>query len=185
MIEDLAPLSALERLPVFVPCTEAEVKNSVNSALKLEGPSYIRLARQERVPALREKKLGQFAFVKAGVTHLFLTYGSMSSQSFFAERADEAAVVSTDCLYPINVDLLCRISNAFSRVTVVEDHVWAGGLGSRLSKLVACGQLELEFDWMGVESPFDNLQGGKANYLQRKHGLDSFRSSKEWTNGNC
>lgn len=138
MIEDLAALSSLEDMPIYTPTNEASLIKCLNDWLIGEGCGYLRLSKQ----SLGVSAVGDF-WVSGRDDAASLAYGHTAVNLI---RAGQTTIVF-ERLHPLDESELNKVFRQFDRLTVVEEHIWAGGLDMRLRRIF---RNRLNMDWSPI-----------------------------------
>ena len=135
-LEDLALANALPGFNVFSPSSDEEMRRTIAHAVKSELPAYVRIGKADGGfeqsfegetprPYLARLGLGPIAIV---------THGSMTSRilEIKEEFVTSMDVWSCPTISPLAGEFLGSLSERYSTVFVVEEHIELGGLGSKL-----------------------------------------------------
>ena len=140
--EDIALLRALPRMTVVCPGDAHEVRQAIRAALKLEGPSYLRLGKKGEPlvhPQPPEFVIGKGIVVRAGCDVCLLSTGNMLPEAVAAAKELEAVgvsaqVVSLHTVKPLDEALIAEAFRRFAVVATVEEHSRLGGLGGAVAE---------------------------------------------------
>lgn len=177
--EDIACLRPLPNISIYSPCDAIELAACWREARVAPHPSYIRLGKADR-PIVHTSTLSGTAPV---LTHLpvnratkvtIVATGSMVSPcTEFAKRA-AIACISVPRIKPFPPELL-EMTDASSRVVVVEEHAGAGGLWTSFLENVArrpnATSSAPRIDSLALQSTFTCTAGSWQQSLS-EHGLD-------------
>lgn len=163
---DLAAVGVFPGLRAFAPGDPADVESVIDEVLDTAAPSYVRTPRDDCPPLPGSP--GTVRWLTPPTEHLVITHG-LSSQWAFDALGDEPSGVSIiHCrrIAPVPREIVALVASARSW-SVVEDHVWHGGLASRLIR--ATGRMPTR--WLGWP---DHWPGGSgsSDELRRSQGLD-------------
>lgn len=134
-IEDIAVMSALPAMEVFVPCDPIEVRLATTLIAGSGRPSYLRLSRAGE-PVLHESEpadLRKIWMLRQGKDVTLLTSGPVASLCLDAARqlaasSIDAAVVTVPCLKPLDETGIAGIASTGRPIVTVEEHILRGGL---------------------------------------------------------
>jgi transketolase len=171
-IEDLAVVSSLQNFTIYSPCNEESTILALQQILSSSGPSYLRLGKATSFPDLQMEPvfLGSLArFIGSG-KNLVVTHGSI------AGVLAGSPIFDTDLFKLVIINNLSEIeiiksSNIFSNcssITVVEENIFSGGLGSNISRYVAEEKLNVSFKWIGVRAGKIESVAGDLEFLRQR-----------------
>jgi transketolase len=179
-LEDMAIFRTLPGMKVIAPCDSAELRVSLQEALKQNNPVYIRIGKKgepniyERPPSLQ---IGKASILRKGTDVTLLGAGTIMSEVIKAAdilkmQNISAEVVSFHTIKPLDTDYLRNASSRFKLMAVIEEHGLIGGLGSavaewRASQNIVCPQINF-----GTPDEFMH-EVGSQHYARRKYGLNS------------
>lgn len=178
-LEDLAIMRVLPDMSVFAPCDEAELRHGMAAALRLPGPSYMRIGKkgEPRVhAALDGLEVGRVIPVAEGRDLCLVATGTVvpvaqAAARLLGERGLSAALVSAPCIKPFDEEFLARAFARYRLVATVEEHSRIGGLGSLVAEWRARQPTEgarlLSF---GADDCFMH-EIGSQEYARSLHGL--------------
>ena len=146
---DLAVFTALPGISVWTPSDAAETRLAVQTLSRSEGPSYIRMPREdlaelpgEAAPVREILSGGETLIVASGLA----AHWALELAGRLAEMGREAPTVLTVArVKPLPERLVERVSAA-RRFYVVEDHVRAGGMADAIGR-AAGRQPDRWFGW--------------------------------------
>jgi transketolase len=141
-IEDVAVMSALPGMEVFVPCDPFEVRRITTTIAASKQPSYLRLSRSGE-PMLGtvsdEWDPRKLRVLRGGRDLAILTSGPVASACLQAAEylspEMDVAVVSAACIKPFDESGVRELAGAAKAIVTVEEHISRGGL---YAAVVAC-----------------------------------------------
>jgi transketolase len=149
-LEDFGILSTIPNLQIISPSDISEVTESLKWAIESNKPTYIRLGKKENL-ALHKKSLrhqknifGPFQLLKSeNARSAILSTGAITSEAFNAvtEYNLQIDLWSIPLVKPISFNIL-EIFQNYSRLFVLEEHNFFGGLGSMIAAIYAQKQIE-------------------------------------------
>jgi transketolase len=185
-IEDLAAVASLENFSISTPSDSQGVKTEVQKFLKDPKPTYLRLGKLEN-ELTNFQRIENFQGLRrfgTGSKYL-LTHGSLASvianhKSFNPELF---SLINFDRMPEFdNLNLINLIRSAKS-VSVIEEVVFSGGLGSRISRIIAENRISIEFSWTGINGRELQSAGGEINYLRNRELGENYLENVLNSNG--
>lgn len=140
--EDIALMRLLPHLTVFCPADTWEVRAALRAALKLPGPSYIRLGKKGE-PAVHKEvppfEVGKGIILREGKDVCLLGTGNlvplaMDSAAELEKCGLSTRVVSMHTVKPLDEALIEESFNRFRVVVTIEEHARQGGLGGGVAE---------------------------------------------------
>jgi transketolase len=175
-IEDLALTCALPGFTVVVPADAVEAAEATRVAASNYGPFYIRLSRP-KTPIVYSKDyhftLGKAVTMRQGDDATIIAAGIMVAKAL--EAADALAKQGVNCrvinmptVKPLDEAAIVKAASETGAIVVAEEHLAQGGLGSRVSQVIARQKpVPLEFVNLGDRYAVS----GKADQLLQRYGL--------------
>lgn len=159
-IEDIALMSAIPGMTVLTPCDATETRQAVREAVKIEGPVYIRVVRNDLPDYVSEDEafeLGQLRVLRDGTDVAVLAHGAMVAPSMkaaeqLAAQGISAKVVNVSTMKPFNYEGVAKIASSVKAVVTAEDHNYIGGLASAAA--LALRKTATPLDYVAVEDKF-------------------------------
>ena len=176
-VEDLAIVSGLEKFRIFSPADAISTKSAIIDFLNNGGPTYIRLGKHTKnlSELYNHEEVGLHVRLFGKGKKIILSHGSISIkilESEFFNATDYSLLVFDEI--PIILDsLYLKIFEQATSIKVLEDVVYTGSLGSRMSRFMAENKLNKDFKWVGVNGRNIRSAGGSEEYLRsRELGLN-------------
>ena len=178
-IEDVGVLRSIPGLTIISPADSLETIKALEEALKLQGPSYIRLTGTSNNPIVYKKdynfKIGKSIKIKEGSDLTIFATGAMVHSSLEAAKILEqknisCAVVNMHTIKPLDKKAI-KDSCKSKLIVSVEEHNIIGGLGSAISEYKSTIVNSPKQLFIGIEDKYG--KGGEYNFLKEKHGLTS------------
>lgn len=179
-IEDIAIMRVIPRMHVVVPCDAIEARKATIAAAKMDGPVYIRLAR-EATPIMTTEET-PFSIGKAHVMFRpngdadvgIIATGSMVYQAIMAAKRVEsegvkARVLNLSTIKPIDTEAIIELARDTKRIITVEEHQVKGGMGSAVAEVLAL-YYPTKMKFVGIQDAFG--QSGTPEELLSHYGLD-------------
>lgn len=186
-IEDIGIMSQLPNMTVIAPCDPLEVFSAVHQSFEVEGPMYLRIGKAGEpnltLNAVDEFKIGKIRKLKEGQQVAVIGYGPIMKMVYdlldsVPSRAEEVAVYSAHTLKPFDGEGMSRILMNYSRVVVLEEHVFAGGLSSHAVRIAYESRSNCDLHLMHLKDEFIHTYGQKQDILDA-HELTPQRLFKE------
>ncbi len=179
-IEDLSLYRSIPKMTVIHPCDDLSAEELTVKLLDLDGPSYMRTARNKtsRIyddDSAKNLEIGRGCVLRNGTDAAIISCGIMVEKSLEAaerlhEDGIECTVVDMHTIKPLDVSLLKELAEKCGCFVSAEDHSVIGGLGSSISEwLVSHYPAPLEM--VGVKDRFG--ESGSAEELMTMMGLNS------------
>lgn len=180
-IEDIALTRVIPRMTVLTPCDAIEAKKATLAAAKMNGPVYIRLAR-EKTPIITTEEM-PFAVGKAqrffepkegvpiqvGIVAIgALVYNAIMAAKELEAEGIGAIVLNLGTVKPLDTEVLIALARQAGCIVTVEEHQIAGGMGSAVAEVLA--QIyPVPVEFIGVRDQFG--QSGSPDELIECYGM--------------
>lgn len=177
-MEDIAILRVLPRMTVFVPCDAIEARKATIAAAKINGPVYIRLAR-EKTPQFTTDDTP----FEPGRAYVFrqgkdCTIAAAGPQVYYAlQAANELVKEGIECevlnlvsVKPLDEKALVESVKKTGCVVSAEEHQITGGVGSAAAEVLS-RNFPVPQEFVGMPDHFG--ESGEPNELIAKWGMDS------------
>lgn len=158
-VEDLAIMRAIPNMTVLSPADANETKAAVKAMVRMDGPCYIRLNRNDYENVTEEGaefKIGEPAVLRQGSDVVIFATGYMVQTAMQAagelEGRISVRVVNISTIKPMDAGAVIRIARDCKGVVTAEEHSIVGGLGSAVSEVLKkeCKPIE----YVGIEDSF-------------------------------
>jgi transketolase len=188
-IEDIAIMSSLPNMTVVAPCDPAEVIAAVHQSFALDGPMYLRLGKAGEpnltTLALEEFTIGKIRKLREGTGVAIVGYGPILKLVFDLISAEPSltenvAIFSAHTLKPFDDQRMKQILSEYSRVVILEEHVFAGGLSSHAVRVAQANKIHIDLRLIHLRDEFIHLYGQKEDILAA-HGITPERLFQEVT----
>ena len=175
-IEDLAIYRTIPKMTVIHPCDDISAEELTAQLLGLNGPSYMRTARN-KVPRMYEDgsnlRIGSGSVLRQGGDLAIISCGVMvgvaiSAAETLSNEGISCTVVDMHTIKPIDVELIAELSESCGAFVTAEDHSVIGGLGELFR--VAFDQYLDSLEMVGVRDSFG--QSGGSSELMDLMGLN-------------
>lgn len=180
MTEDIALMRVLPNMTVLVPCDAIETRKATIAAGAINGPVYIRFAR-EKSPVFTTDK-SPFAVGKAQVLRTGgdvalvacgpLVYEALLAARELAKHGIAATVVNNASVKPMDETTILKVAKICRAVVTIEEAQAAGGMGSAVCELLS-SEFPCPVERIGLQDVFG--QSGKPREL-----LEHYRLTSPW-----
>ena len=178
---DLSYLRSLPNMVVMAPADENELCRMLATALNYDGPIAFRYPRGTAtgVPLdekIRPLPLGQAKVLEEGKDVLILAIGrpvgdALEARTILMEQGISAAVVNCRFVKPLDVDLICSLSEKIPRIITVEENVRQGGFGSAILETLSERDITgFHIERIGIADVF--VEHGPQKILRSEYGID-------------
>ncbi len=143
-LEDISFLRSLPNMTVICPADTVEVRLALKAALKLKGPSYIRIGKKGEPLVhltIPEFTIGKGIILREGKDVCIISTGNMLPTAMQAGdelsvKGISTGVVSMHTVKPLDEILLKQLFNNCKVIVSVEEHSMIGGLGSAIAEWI-------------------------------------------------
>jgi transketolase len=153
----------------------------MDKALEIDGPAYIRLARQATPVIYDENTTYNQALVHGDGNDLTIfatgteVYQALEAKNIIESqdingKKPRCRVVDMLSIKPIDKNIIVECAKQTNCLISVEDHNIIGGLGSAIAE-VLIEEYPKKLNRIGINDTF--TQSGKASELVKKYGLDA------------
>ena len=176
-IEDLAIVSGLEKFRIFSPSDSSSTQEAVIDFLKNGGPTYIRLGKHVKNLSdfYKSHEIGPHIKIFGLGKKIIISHGSIAikvleSKSF---NPNEYSLLVFNEIPNILDNTYLKFFEEAKSIKVLEDIVYAGSLGSRVTRFMVENKFNKLFEWVGVNGKNVKSAGGTEEYLRsRELGSD-------------
>jgi transketolase len=183
-LEDMAIMRAIPNITIFSPADYVEAYKLTLLAYKIDGPVYIRLAR-EKSPVIFESDyepkngVGEIVYVSKISGHNkvgIITTGPILYEALKAAKELEtihnvsASIMNIHSIKNIDRAQLTRFAINNKKIVTVEEHQIVGGLGSAVSEILSEDH-PTKIKRIGACNRFG--QSGTVNELYREYEIDA------------
>ena len=176
-IEDIACLRALPNLNIFSPADNYEMKYCFDKAIKVNGPSYIRIGKSD-LSQIHNNKISQIknnqllkVQSKKNLVMAIIATGSMVVKALEISRFFNCSVFSAPNLKPIDEKQIFKLSSKYRYLVTLEEHSIYGGLGSIIREITSKSALSKVLS-IGIEDKFTD-KCGSYDYTLDSIGLSN------------
>ncbi len=180
-IEDIAITRPIANMTVLVPCDMHEAEKATLAAAIMQGPVYIRLAR-EKTPIITTPET-PFAIGKALIFWdapegkkpdvSLIVCGSLAHNALLAaSRLEQEGIhvrlVNNVSVKPMDEQTIIAAARDAGAVVTIEEHQVAGGMGSAVAEVLAKNH-PVPIEFIGVQNRFG--ESGDPNELIEHFGM--------------
>lgn len=177
-LEDLALSRVIPNLIIMNPIDKADLIACIKKATEIDGPVYIRCAR-DIVPTIHEEKsnfeLGKIEKIfDDGNDYAIIFEGTVAKQALEAyevlkEEKYKNKLVSIGSIKPIDKEGLLKIASEVKGIVTVENHTINGGLAGVVSEILMENGVSVKFRRVGVMDKF--TESGVTKDVKAKYGI--------------
>jgi transketolase len=179
-LDDIAIMRALPNMNVVCPSDPIEVAHAIEHALKIKGPTYIRIGKKGE-PIINKKnikfRIGKINKITSGKDISILSVGnimkvSMECQKILSENNISTELVSLHTIKPLDKNYLKKVFKK-KLVVCIEEHSIIGGAGSAI--LEFCNLNSIDTSKLMIFSAPDKFlsKTGSQEQTRKKIGLNS------------
>jgi transketolase len=176
--EDIAIMRSMPNMKVFVPCDAIEAKKATIAASLINGPVYIRLAREKtpvvtseetpflpgKVEIFWEARNPEAALIVSGS----LIFNALCAAYELEKEKIKVLVVNNHSIKPLDEKKIIEVAKRTGAIVTVEEHQIYGGLGGAVSELLA-KYFPTPVEFIGLKDTFG--ESGKPEELIEKYGM--------------
>lgn len=181
IIEDIAIMSVIPKMSVFVPADAVETKAIIRAVTKYNGPAYIRLGRPA-VPIIFEPnnfkfEIGKAQIIRSGQDLTIIATGIMVHKALeaaqeLAKKGLRAEIINLSSIKPFDEATILQSIQKTGCAIVAEEHNRIGGINQIVAATLA--QKANQFYPLEVVAIEDRFgQSGTLEDLMQEYGLTS------------
>ncbi len=179
--EDIACVRAIPALTILSPADRFEMIASMQHALALSTPVYLRMGKGDRGDVHSSPiqiRAGELFSVKRGRQRLALiSTGSMVKTAIeITQQGLDASVWSAPSIKPLNAEQLTAIAADVDAIITLEEHSVIGGLGSMVAEIISA-QRPVPICCIGVNDRFSS-SCGTWQHLLVEHEIDILSATR-------
>jgi len=145
MLEDIALMRVLPEMKVFIPCDAIETRKATIEAAKIDGPVYIRFAREKSPVFTTEStpfEVGKAQIFRNGNDVAIIGCGPLLYECLLAAEelsklGIEARVINNASLKPMDETTILQAAKDCECIVTVEEAQVAAGMGSAVCELTS------------------------------------------------
>lgn len=177
MLEDISLMRTLPNMLVLSPSDDTQTKWMIEAISKLEGPTYVRLARLGTPILYKEEQefeIGKGIQIGDGIDATIIATGVTVAEAIMAKEELEnqgihIRIVDMHTIKPIDKEIIIRCAKETKKIITVEDHSIIGGLGSSVCEVLA-ENYPCKVTKLGIKDTFG--KSGKAEELMKYYGIE-------------
>lgn len=178
MLEDIALMRVLPEMRVFVPCDAIEARKATMVAGQIDGPVYIRFAR-EKSPVFTTEgtpfKPGKALVLRDGTDVALIGCGPLVYECLLAAEELQkvgisARVINNASVKPMDEKTILAAAKECGAIVTIEEAQAAAGMGSAVAELVS-EEFPVPIMRMGMQDQFG--ESGEPNELLDHFNLTS------------
>lgn len=181
-IEDIAITRVIANMTVIAPADVHEARKATMAAAELDGPVYIRFAR-EKTPVFSTKEspfeIGRAEVLwgpnsnKCDVAIIAcgpLVHSALLAASDLEKDGTAVTVINSHTVKPLDEKVILKAARDAGALVTVEEHQIAGGLGSAIAELTS-RNFPVPIEFVGVQNRFG--ESGTPDELIERFGMSS------------
>ena len=184
--EDLAIMSALPNMSVFVPADAWESTLITKYLIKTKGPKYLRIDKSEGGSASKKDIRFEDGFreICKGQRIIIISMGGILEEAIKTKETlkkenYEISILSVFKMKDLNEKKLISIIRNFDHIITLEEHTLMGGLFSRISEICIDNKfMPKSIIRFGIPDAFPKVVGSQS-YLRNYYGIDSKSLTQE------
>lgn len=165
-IEDIAITRPITNMQVFAPCDVHEAQRVIYAISKVEGPCYVRYAR-EKTPVFTTEDT-PFAIGKAEIFWVEpkrtkpdvgiiacgpLLHNAILAASELENEGVKVRIINNVSIKPMDEETIIKAAKDARAIVTVEEHQVAGGMGSAVAEILA-KNYPVPIEFIGVQNRF-------------------------------
>jgi len=186
-IEDVAIMNAIPNMTIFTPCDAEETRQVVRAAVKIKGPVYVRVGRNDTTDLIKPEDTfepGVMRVLRDGKDVVLFAHGTMVDAAMKAAQELEknrisTKVVDVSTMKPFNYFSAVELTRGARAVVTAEEHSYIGGLASAVC--LALRKTKVPVDYVAVDDSFGQ-SAHSAPQLMKHYGLTSENIVNKVTN---
>lgn len=175
-LEDIALMNVIPGMTIFQPADEMSTRKIMDECLKIEGPKYVRLGRNDMEDIYDSKakfELGKSNIFGNGKDGTIFASGATVSIALDAQKelkkvGKDVRVVDLYCIKPVDKDAIVKCAQETKILLSIEDHSVIGGIGSIISNILT-EVYPKKLIKLGVQDMFG--KSGNAKQLYEMYGI--------------
>lgn len=179
--EDIALMRTLPNMRILIPQSPEELEQAVRQAIAVDGPCYIRVAR-DSAPVLEKnlsagKPFGGAKLIRDEGDDFAIVYEGaalMAAQLGFDRLLEEGRrgrLIQVQTVKPFPEEELLPLIRDVKSLVTVENHTIIGGLGGAVAEMLAALPAHPPLKRVGVHDEF--TQSGSTAKIKERYGLSA------------
>ncbi|HZX32675.1 MAG TPA: 1-deoxy-D-xylulose-5-phosphate synthase [Rhodocyclaceae bacterium] len=173
---DLSFLACIPNMVIMAPADEAECRQMLTTAFRLDCPTAVRYPRGSGTGAVPSTHLdtlpvGKGKVLREGKSGIaLLAFGSLVPASLAAGEELDATVVNMRFVKPVDAELIMQLAGNHSLLVSVEENAVIGGAGTEVERVMEEHRLNVPLLRLGLPDRF--IDHGEQGQLLAELGLD-------------
>ena len=175
-IEDIAIMRVIPHMTVVVPCDTLQTKKATLALTHMEGPAYLRFAREKSPIVTTEQtpfEIGKAQVFREGkdvaiVACGILVYNALIAAQELAAEGIDCMVINNHTVKPMDEPAIVEAAKRCGTIVTVEEHQVHAGMGSRVAEILA-QRHPVPIEFVGVHDQFG--QSGDPAELIEHYGM--------------
>jgi transketolase len=176
IIEDIALMSVLPNMNVFVPADCVETEKMIRAIADHKGPVYVRMGRS-KVPTIYDDSFefhpGRASILKEGNDISIIAIGIMVSKALEAaeelkKKGISARVINMSTVKPLDEETIIKAARETGGIVTAEEHNVTMGMGSAVASVLS-EKYPVSMFKCGIPDVFG--ESGDYKELMEKYGL--------------
>ena len=175
-IEDIAIMRVIPHMTVVVPCDTLQTKKATLALTQMEGPAYLRFAREKSPIVTTEQtpfEIGKAQVFREGkdvaiVACGILVYNALIAAQELAAEGIDCMVINNHTVKPMDEPAIVEAAKRCGTIVTVEEHQVHAGMGSRVAEILA-QRHPVPIEFVGVHDQFG--QSGDPAELIEHYGM--------------
>jgi len=177
-LEDIAITRCLPNMTVLAPCDMIETQKATMAAGLMNGPVYLRFAREATQIFTTDKtpfKIGEAQVFRKGKDVSVIACGPIVYEALLAaeelsKEGIDVRVINNPSIKPIDEETIIEAAEQTGAIVTGEDHQVIGGLGSAVAEVLG-KYSPVPMEMVGVQDRFG--ESGQQDELMKEFGLTS------------
>jgi len=177
-MEDIALMRVLPRMTVLVPCDVEETRKVTHAAAEIEGPVYLRYAREATPSFTTEKtpfKVGRAVTFREGDDVAIIGAGPLVHAALLAaerlvEKDIHCRVINSPSVKPLDEETIERAARECGAVVTCEEHQVMAGFGGAVAECLG-RRYPVPLELVGMQDSFG--ESGLPEQLLAKYKMDA------------
>ena len=179
-IEDIALMRILPHMTVVVPCDHFQAYKATMELAELQGPAYLRLAREATEAITDENsnfEIGKAQILTEGDDCAIFFAGTIGAEVMKAfellhDKNIFPTIINMHTIKPIDKECIIKYAKKFGKLMTVEEHLQAGGLGSAIAEVLV-EEYPVKVKMLAIYDRFG--ESGQPDVLLDAFGLSAKR----------
>ncbi|MEK7541743.1 MAG: transketolase C-terminal domain-containing protein, partial [Patescibacteria group bacterium] len=180
-IEDIALMRPIANMTVLAPCDALEAHRATYAVSKINGPAYLRYAREKTSVFTTEKtpfEIGKAqifwsepARTKPDATIIAcgpLVHNAILAAFTLEQEGAKVRVINNPSVKPLDEEMIVKAARDARAIVTVEEHQVTGGMGSAVAEVLA-KNYPVPMEFVGVQNRFG--QSGAPSELIEHYGM--------------